>query len=316
MTRSSQIAQALRAEAARVLVGPLDVFDACWLAMVVGGHVLLEGVPGTAKTLLAKTLAQLTDARFARIQFTPDLLPADVVGTVVYNQATAAFEVRRGPVFGDLILADEINRSPARTQAALLEAMEEEQVTLDNVRHRLGDRFMVIATQNPVEYEGTYPLPEAQLDRFLLKVEIPYLSPGDELELARRVDAGFDARHLDKVGLRQLLDAEQLRVLRAEAQAVRVAEAVLGYITALVQATRDSPDLALGASSRGTIALLRVGKAVAALAGRDYLQPEDVKGIAVPALRHRVIRRPEAEIQGVGEALAIERVLARVPVPR
>ncbi len=316
MTRSAELARVLREEAGRVLVGPLDAFDACWLAMVVSGHVLLEGVPGTAKTLLAKTLAQLTDARFARIQFTPDLLPADVVGTVVYNQATAAFEVRRGPVFGDILLADEINRSPARTQAALLEAMEEEQVTLDNVRHRLGDRFMVIATQNPVEYEGTYPLPEAQLDRFLLKVEIPYLARGDELELARRVDAGFDARHLDAQALRPVLDAEQLRLLRAEAQAVRVADEVLGYITDLVQATRDSPDLALGASPRGTIALLRVGKAVAALAGRDYLQPEDVKAIAVSALRHRVIRRPEAEIQGVGEALAIERVLARVPVPR
>ena len=305
----------LRAEAGRVLVGPLDLVDQLLLAMVCGGHVLLEGVPGTAKTLLAKTVARLTDARFARVQFTPDLLPADVIGTVVYNQASAAFEVRRGPLFSDIVLADEVNRSPARTQAALLEAMEERQVTLDNQRHPLGDRFMVLATQNPIEYEGTYPLPEAQLDRFLLKLEVPYLPVADEVELARRVAEGFDPHDLDRLAP-PVIDAVALAALRREVGAVRVADEVLAYAVAIVDATRHAPDLGLGASPRGTVGLVRLGKARAALAGRDFCQPEDVKGIAVAALRHRVLRRPEAEIQGVGEVQAIERVLAQVPVPR
>ncbi len=311
-----QAAAQLRAQAAQVLVGPLDLLDDCLCAMVVGGHVLLEGVPGTAKTLLAKTLARLTDARFARVQFTPDLLPADVIGSVVYNQQTAAFEVRPGPIFGDLVLADEVNRSPARTQAALLEAMEELQVTLDNRRHPLGDRFMVVATQNPVEYEGTYPLPEAQLDRFLLKLEVPYLPSAEETRLARRVADGFDPHDLDRLASRPVIDRSTLTDLRREVGAVRVGDEILAYAVAIVGATRQAPDLALGASARGTVALVRCAKARAALAGRDYCQPEDVKGIAVAALRHRVMRRPEAEIQGVGEVQAIERVLAQVPVPR
>ncbi|HUY97491.1 MAG TPA: MoxR family ATPase [Verrucomicrobiae bacterium] len=306
----------LRAEAGRILVGPLGIVDQCLAVMVLRGHVLLEGVPGTAKTLVAKTLARLTDARFARVQFTPDLLPADVVGTVVFNPQTTAFEVRPGPVFSDVLLADEINRSPARTQAALLEAMEEQQVTLDNRRHPLGDRFMVIATQNPIEYEGTFPLPEAQLDRFLVKVEVPYLPIADELTLARRVADGFDPHDPDSVRMDPVIDAATLTSLRREVRAVRVSDEVLGYAVGIVDATRHASDLQLGASPRGTIALVRLGQAAAALAGRDYCQPEDVKGIAVAALRHRVLRRPEAEIQGVGEVQAIERVLAQVPVPR
>ncbi len=277
-----EAAARVRAEAGRVLVGPLEIVDLCLLAMIVGGHVLLEGVPGT----------------------------------VVYNQQTAAFEVRPGPIFSDIVLADEVNRSPARTQAALLEAMEEKQVTLDNRRHPLGDRFMVIATQNPIEYEGTYPLPEAQLDRFLVKLEVPYLPIADEAVLARRVAEGFDPNDLSAIGTPPVVDAPILAALRREVGAVRVEDPVLQYAVAIVDATRHGGDLSLGASPRGTVALVRLGQAAAALAGRDYCQPEDVKGIAVAALRHRVLRRPEAEIQGVGEVTAIERALARVPVPR
>jgi MoxR-like ATPase len=302
--------------ASRVLVGPTDNLDLCLLALIVGGHVLLEGYPGTAKTLLAKTLARLTAGRFARVQFTPDLLPADIVGTVIYNQARAAFEVRPGPVFTDVLLADEINRSPAKTQAALLEAMEERQVTLDGQARSLGDRFTVLATQNPIELEGTFPLPEAELDRFLMKIEVGYLSSEGELQLARMVDQGFDA-HLAETTLGDpVITPEVLLALRGEVARVRVSDEVMGYLTAVVQATRQAPELAVGASSRATVALVRLAKARAASVGRDYAEPEDVKELCLPVLRHRIQRRPEVEMQGLGEREVVERVLGRVPVPR
>ncbi|NNM97886.1 MAG: MoxR family ATPase [Candidatus Dormibacteraeota bacterium] len=316
MTKLAETKDRLLERASRVLVGPTDNLELCLLAMVVGGHVLLEGFPGTAKTLLAKTLARLTDARYARVQFTPDLLPADIVGTVVYNQAKAAFEVRPGPVFTDLLLADEINRSPAKTQAALLEAMEERQVTLDGRSYPLGDRFTVLATQNPIELEGTFPLPEAELDRFLMKLEISYLPPEGEQRLARMVDRGFDPHSLAAELAEPVLTRDSLAEVRREVLAVKLSDEVLSYLTQVVQATRDAPELAVGASSRATVALVHLAKARAAAAGRDFVEPDDVKEVCLPVLRHRVQRRPEVEMQGVGEREAISRVLARVPVPR
>ncbi len=302
--------------ASRVLVGPTDNLELCLLALIVGGHVLLEGYPGTAKTLMAKTLARLTAGRFARVQFTPDLLPADIVGTVIYNQARAAFEVRPGPVFTDVLLADEINRSPAKTQAALLEAMEERQVTLDGLARPLGDRFTVLATQNPIELEGTFPLPEAELDRFLMKIEVDYLNQEGELQLARMVDRGFDPHSAEAALGEPVITQAALQALRQEVAGVSVSDPVMTYLTAVVQATRQAPELAVGASSRATVALVRLAKGRAALLGRDFVEPEDVKELCVPVLRHRLQRRPEAEMQGLGEREVVERVLGRVPVPR
>ena len=316
MSGASELRSQLHASLSRAIVGQSHVLDGLLLALLTGGHVLLEGVPGTAKTLCARALAAATDARFARVQFTPDLLPSDIVGTSVYRANTGTFEFRRGPIFTDTLLADELNRSPAKTQAALLEAMEERQVTADGVRLPLGDRFLVVATQNPVELEGTYPLPEAQLDRFFLKLEVPLLDPERETELLRRVNGGFNPLDLAAAGVTQVADAATLAAVRAEVKAVTVTDAVLGYITQVVTATRTSSDLSLGASARGSIALLQGAKALAAISGRDYVVPEDVKDLCVPALRHRLVRRAEAEIAGVGETAAVERALARVPVPR
>ncbi len=316
MTRASELRAALHDSLGRVIVGQTQVLDGLLLGLLTGGHILLEGVPGTAKTLMARALAEATDARFRRVQFTPDLLPSDIVGTSVYRADRGTFEFREGPIFTDTLLADEINRAPAKTQAALLEAMEERQVTADGTRMPLGDRFLVIATQNPVEFEGTYPLPEAQLDRFFLKLEV--LIPGveAEAELLRRVDAGFSPLDLGAAGLRAVVTAEALGAARADAAAVRVNDVIISYITQLCAATRSSPDLLLGSSPRGAIALLQGGKALAAISGRDYVVPEDVKDLCVPVLRHRLIRRPEAELAGVTEVAAVERAVARVPVPR
>ena len=316
MTRCAEIRTALHASLQRAVVGQQHVLDGLLVALLTGGHVLLEGVPGTAKTLMARALAASTDARFRRIQFTPDLLPSDIVGTSVFRADLARFEFREGPIFTDTLLADEINRAPSKTQAALLEAMEERQVTADGERMPLGDRFLVVATQNPIEYEGTYPLPEAQLDRFLLKMEVPLPDVQTETALLRRIDEGFDSLDLAAAGVSVTVRAEELRAARQEAAAVKVTDEVLGYIAAIAMSTRTSPDLLLGASPRGSIALLRGGKAWAACNGRDYVIPDDIKALSVPALRHRMLRRPEAEIQGVTEAAAVERAVARVPVPR
>jgi MoxR-like ATPase len=316
VTRASELRAALHDSLGMVIVGQTQVLDGLLLGLLTGGHILLEGVPGTAKTLMARALAEATDARFRRVQFTPDLLPSDIVGTSVYRADRGTFEFREGPIFTDTLLADEINRAPAKTQAALLEAMEERQVTADGTRMPLGDRFLVIATQNPVEFEGTYPLPEAQLDRFFLKLEVAIPGAEAEGELLRRVDRGFSPLELGAAGLRSVVTAEALRAARADAAAVRVTDVIISYITQLCAATRSSPDLLLGSSPRGAIALLQGGKALAAIAGRDYVVPEDVKDLCVPALRHRLVRRPEAELAGVTEVAAVERAMARVPVPR
>jgi MoxR-like ATPase len=316
VTRAAELRAALHATVGRAVVGQTHVVDALFIAVLVNGHVLLEGVPGTAKTLCARALAAALDARFSRVQFTPDLLPSDIIGTTVYRAETGSFEFREGPIFTDTLLADEINRSPAKTQAALLEAMEERQATVDGVRRPLSERFLVVATQNPVEYEGTYPLPEAQLDRFFAKIEVPVLGGGEEAQLLRRVDGGFRATDLAAAGVTAVVDRPGLSAAREEVARVTVSDAVVGYITQIVAATRTSPDLSLGASPRGSIALLQGAKALAASSGRDYVVPEDVKDLAIPLLRHRLVRRAEAEIAGISEVAAVERALARVPVPR
>jgi len=310
------IAEMLRAQVGRVLVGQEEAVELLLVALFVRGHVLLEGVPGTAKTLMAKTLAHLIAADFRRIQFTPDLMPSDVVGTVVFDLTTSQFHIKRGPIFTQIMLADEINRAPAKTQAALLEAMEERQVSIEGDTQPLPDPFLVIATQNPVEMDGTYPLPEAQLDRFLFKIRIGYLDKGQETEVLRRVHKGFDAHNLAGAGLQHVLNPAQLGQIRLIIQAVRVEESLLGYITAISGATRTSSELMLGVSTRASVALLTASKAFAALRGRDYVTPDDIKALVPPVFRHRVQLRPEAEIEGLDGDAIFRRLLAQIEVPR
>ncbi|NNJ08966.1 MoxR family ATPase [Chloroflexales bacterium ZM16-3] len=314
--KTQEIAGQIRAEAAKVLVGQEGAFDLLLVALLSGGHVLLEGPPGTAKTLMAKTLAQLVRAEFRRVQFTPDLMPSDVVGTQVFDLNTGQFRLRRGPIFTQVLLGDEINRAPAKTQSALLEAMEERQVTIEGERLPLPEPFLVVATQNPIEYEGTYPLPEAQLDRFLFKLLIDYAPQDVELEVLRRYQAGFDARRLEDAGLRPVVGPEELAACHQEIAGVQVEEGILRYITAIAQESRKSPDLTLGASARASIALLQTTRAYAAIQGRSFVVPDDVKLLARPVYRHRIMLRPEAEIEGLTADLVVGRILARLDVPR
>lgn len=306
----------MRSEAAKVIVGQEEVFTQVVVAFFSGGHVLLEGVPGTAKTLLAKTLARLVNTDFGRVQFTADLMPSDIVGTQVFELESGRFHLKRGPVFTNILLADEINRAPAKTQSALLEAMEERQVTIDGEPHALNDPFMVLATQNPVEYEGTYPLPEAQLDRFLFKVLVDYPPAPVEEEVLRRYHQGFNAHDLNATGISPVIQPSDLPAIRAIINKTTVEDGILHYITALATATRRSPDLILGGSPRASIALLLTAKTYAALQGRDYVTPDDVKWAAPPVFRHRVILRPEAEIEGLNADAVLRRILAGLEVPR
>jgi len=315
-TTVSTLYDRVLAVAEHVVVGQGDALELLCVALFAGGHVLLEGVPGTAKTLMAKLLAQLVHAEFRRIQFTPDLMPSDIVGTGVFDLQSGAFHLKRGPIFTQILLADEINRAPAKTQSALLEAMEERQVTLDGERHVLPFPFFVIATQNPIEYEGTYPLPEAQLDRFLFKVSLGYPSNEAETRVLRNYNQGFDARDLNAAGVEPVLTPEDLRVAAEEIRKVTVDESLFAYILAITEATRSSPDVALGASPRASIALLLAGKARAAMHGRAYITPDDIKALAPPILVHRLLLKPEAEIEGLTPAHLIDRILTRVPVPR
>jgi MoxR-like ATPase len=311
-----EITNHLRAEAAKVLVGQEEPFTHILIAMFSGGHVLLEGVPGTAKTLMAKTIAMLTQTEFKRVQFTPDLMPSDVIGTQVFEMGTGQFHLRRGPVFTNVLLGDEINRAPAKTQSALLEAMEEHQVTIEGQRLPLPNPFFVLATQNPVEYEGTYPLPEAQLDRFLFKVLVDYAPQEVEIEVLRRYHHGFDAHHLEAVDLQRSVTVETLARCQEEIRGVQVDEGILKYITDIAQASRKALDLLLGGSPRASISLLLASKTWAAMQGRAFVVPDDVKFLVRPVYRHRIIMKPEAEIEGLTADTAMTRVLARVEVPR
>jgi MoxR-like ATPase len=311
-----QVADHIRREASKVLVGQDEPFTHMLIALLAGGHVLLEGVPGTAKTLMAKTLSLLVQADFKRIQFTPDLMPSDVVGTNVYEMNTGQFRLRRGPVFTQILLADEINRAPAKTQSALLEAMEERQVTIEGERLPLVEPFFVVATQNPVEYEGTYPLPEAQLDRFLFKVLVDYAPEEAEIEVLRRYHTGFDARHLELAGLQANIRPDTLARCRAEAQTVQVEPGLFKYIVDIAAESRRTGDLILGGSPRASISLLLSAKTWAAMQGHEYVVPDDIKFLVKPVYRHRIILRPEAEIEGLSPDSTIDRILQRVEVPR
>jgi len=307
---------ALRAEVAKAVIGQDAAVTGLVIALLCRGHVLLEGVPGVAKTLLVRALAAALALDTKRVQFTPDLMPGDVTGSLVYDARTAEFSFRPGPVFTNLLLADEINRTPPKTQASLLEAMEERQVSVEGTPRPLPKPFVVVATQNPIEYEGTYPLPEAQLDRFLLKLTMPVPGRPDEIRILGAHHAGFDPRDLTAAGLTAVAGPAELAAGRQAARAVSVAPEVLGYIVDVARATRSAPSLSLGASPRAATALLASAKAWAWLSGRDFLTPDDVKALARPTLRHRISLRPEAELEGVTADGVLDSVLATVPVPR
>ena len=306
----------LREEADKVLVGLQEPFELLVVALFTGGHVLLEGVPGTAKTLMAKTLAHMVQAKFTRVQFTPDLMPSDILGTNVFDITSSKFYLKRGPIFTQLLLADEINRAPAKTQSALLEAMEERQINLEGECYPLEAPFMVIATQNPIEYEGTYPLPEAQLDRFMFKVLVPYSALDVEVEILRRYHHGFDAHDLVNAGLQAILPAEAVVQIRKVVTQVVVEEGVLNYVARIAAASRQSPDVVLGASPRASTHVLLAAKTYAALQGRAYVTPDDVKAVVPPVYRHRLLLKPEAEIEGLDADAVIGRLLGQVEVPR
>lgn len=315
MSKANELAEHVRGELAKVIVGQRESLDQLLLVLLVGGHALVEGVPGLAKTLAVKALSQIFQLKFQRVQCTPDLMPADILGANVFNMATSSFTLHRGPVFTDLLLVDEINRTPPRTQSALLEAMEERQVTIDGTSYDLSKFFAVFSTQNPVEFEGTYPLPEAQLDRFLVKIRIGYPDAEQEIQVLQNFQNGFDPRELQRVGFASV-PAEALLAARQEAAAVRVEPALFKYIVALASRTRTWPAVSLGASPRAAIALMLFAKALAATEGRDFLIPDDIKQSALPILRHRLVLKPEADLEGMTADQVIREVLNSIEVPK
>jgi MoxR-like ATPase len=314
--RIMRMADAVRGEIGKAVVGQAEAVDDLLVGLLCGGHVLLEGVPGTAKTLLARALAASLDMSFKRIQFSPDMMPADVIGTNVFDQSQGAFRLSKGPVFANVLLADEINRTPPKTQAALLEAMQENQVTIDGVAHALPLPFLVIATENPVEYQGTYPLPEAQLDRFQQKVLIDYPSEEEERDILRRHVGGMETTDLGALGVAPVASAADVMSARGALDAMTVDEGVVAYVASIARATREHSAVTLGASPRAGVSLMLAAKARALLAGREFVTPDDVKEAAPACLRHRVIVMAEVEIEGTGPDAIVRDVLAQVPVPR
>lgn len=316
LTASSAALQRVRDTIGERVLGQEQVIDQLLAAFIARGHVLLEGVPGTAKTLLSRVLSGALDIRFGRVQFTPDLMPSDVTGVSVYRDDSRSFEFRPGPIFTDILLADEINRAPAKTQAALLEAMQERQVTVDGATHQLGNLFTVIATQNPVEYEGTYPLPEAQLDRFLVNLRVGYPPRSAELEMLAHSADGFDAERASTFMPEPVLSATDVSELRSASDTVKVAPELREYITDIIRATREDSALALGASPRASVALFRMTRAAAVVAGRDFATPDDVKQHVLPVLRHRVLLAPELQVEGRSTDDVLSVLLSRVTAPQ
>lgn len=314
--RVEELTQAIRAEVGKAIVGQQEVVEQVLVAVLANGHVLLEGVPGVAKTLLVRALARSLALEYGRVQFTPDLMPSDVIGTLVFDPKSNDFRLKKGPVFVSVLLADEINRTPPKTQAALLEAMEERKVTIDGDPHPLPPPFLVFATQNPIEFEGTYPLPEAQQDRFLLKVLVDYPEDDAEIDVLKRHHAGFRPQSLEAAGIQAVVGAEGLEGAQAQVRSVTMEEKVFNYIQELVKATRTANDILFGASPRAGIALLNCGKALAAIRGREFVIPDDVKAMALPVLRHRVVLRPEAEVEGLTADRVLSSLIEAQVVPR
>jgi MoxR-like ATPase len=312
----SSTVEHIRTELRKVIVGQDDAIEHILIALLAEGHALVEGVPGTAKTLTVKTLSRIINASFSRIQFTPDLMPSDITGTNVFNIATSNFNLRRGPIFTDILLADEINRTPPKTQAALLEAMEERQVTIDGDAYPLPPLFTVLATENPIEYEGTYPLPEAQLDRFQLKILLDYPNEDHEREVLARWNAGFNSKRLEEVDIQPLPDPQAIIHCRVEVARAQMEPGVQRYAVDLVRRTRTHPFIHYGASPRASVALLLCSKALAAIRGRDFVTPDDVRDVALPVLRHRLTLRAEAELDGVTADSVITDILKSAEVPR
>jgi MoxR-like ATPase len=312
-----QVLTQARAEVGKVIIGQADVVDKALIAIFTGSHALIEGVPGVAKTLLVRTLAQVLGCEFARVQFTPDLMPSDITGTNVFNLQRNEFTLIKGPVFTSFLLADEINRAPAKTQSALLQAMQEHTVTIDRETHQLPATFTVFATQNPIEYEGTYPLPEAQKDRFMLKITMTAPDRSEELNLAQRMlGAQSPEATLASGAVQTVIKAEDLQALREQLISIKVLEDIVAYLVDVVRATRQHESVLVGAGPRATQALLHASRAYAALNGRDFVTPDDVKAMAAPVLEHRLILRPEFEIEGLGIREVIESILKAVAVPR
>jgi MoxR-like ATPase len=310
-----RLAQHVRQEMGKVVVGQEELKAQCLIAHLSQGHALLEGVPGIAKTLAVKVLSRILGLDFQRVQCTSDLMPADIVGTKILNMSTSTFQLHRGPVFTNLLLVDEVNRMPPRTQAALLECMQERQVTIDGERHVLSPNFTVFATQNPVDFEGTYPLPEAQLDRFLVKIRVPYPEAKEEIQLLVNVQNGFDSDRLEEIAIAPV-EPGLLQQAREQVRAVKVQEALFAYIVEIVRRTRDWPALSLGSSPRAAVNLLTFSKAVAAMDGRDYVIPDDIKQAVLPVFRHRIVVKPEADLEGVTAEQVIQDVVRAVELPK
>lgn len=306
----------IRQELGKVIVGQDEAIEQILVTLLAEGHALIEGVPGTAKTLTVKTLARIINANFNRIQFTPDLMPSDITGTNVFNVVNSTFNLRRGPVFTDILLADEINRTPPKTQAALLEAMEERQVTIDGEAHQLSPIFTVLATENPIEYEGTYPLPEAQLDRFLLKILIDYPHEADERQIIANWNSGFNSRRLEQVDIQPLDEPEAISRCRLAVSTAHMEPGVQHYAVDIVRRTRSHPLVSYGASPRAAVALFLCSKSLAAIRGRDFSTPDDVRDIALPVLRHRVALRAEAELDGATPDAVVADILNSAKIPR